>query len=38
MVTVFKKLKELGADVVMASHGGTFSFVLYNEKTPFEQN
>jgi len=36
-VAIYKKLHELGADVIMASHGGTFEFVLDREGIQYER-
>ena len=35
MVSVYKRLKANGEDVVLATHGGTFEFVLINEEIPY---
>ncbi len=37
MIAIYRKLKELGADVIMASHGGTFEFLLDQEGIPHER-
>ncbi len=36
MLAVYKKLVERGADVIMATHGGTYEFVLKDEGIPFK--
>ena len=37
MIAVYRKLEELGADVLMATHGGTFEFELDQEGIPYER-
>ena len=37
VIAIYRKLEELGADVVMASHGGTFEFELDQEGIPYER-
>jgi UDP:flavonoid glycosyltransferase YjiC (YdhE family) len=37
IIAIYRKLKELGADVIMASHGGTFEFELDQEGIPYER-
>lgn len=36
MIAVYKKLLNLGEKPIMATHGGTYEFVLKEEKIPFE--
>jgi UDP:flavonoid glycosyltransferase YjiC (YdhE family) len=36
MVAVYRKLRELGADSVLATHGGPYEFVLRQEGVPYE--
>ena len=37
VIAIYRKLEELGADVIMASHGGTFEFQLDQEGIPYEK-
>jgi len=37
VIAIYRKLEELGADVIMASHGGTFEFELDQECIPYER-
>ncbi len=37
VIAIYRKLEELGADVIMASHGGTFEFELDQEGIPYER-
>ena len=36
MITIYKKLIERGEKAVVATHGGTYEFVLEDEGIPFE--
>ena len=37
VIAIYRKLEELEADVIMASHGGTFEFQLDQEGIPYER-
>ncbi len=37
LIAIYRKLEELGVDVIMASHGGTFEFELDSEGIPYER-
>ena len=37
VIAIYRKLEELGADVIMASHGGTFEFEIDDEGIPYER-
>ena len=36
MIAVYGKLKELGADAAMVTHGGTFEFAIKRENIPYD--
>jgi UDP:flavonoid glycosyltransferase YjiC (YdhE family) len=37
LVAIYKELREIDAPVIMATHGGTFEFVLRDEKIPYQK-